>query len=89
MYKETVSVFQWFTLGVYLKIPPYKLEQISVTCRSNLKGLQQMLSAWLKTGAATWPSLVCALKKIGQSDLANEIAKKKGVCACMCVSVSV
>ena len=84
-FKETDRVVQWFTLGLYLKIPPYKLEQLSVECRfNNLKGLQKMLSAWLKTGAATWLSLVCALKKIGQSDLANEIAKKKGVCVDVC-----
>ena len=85
--KETVSVVQWFTLGLYLKIAPYELERISVDCSSNRERLQQMLSVWLKTGAATWLSLVCALKEIGQSDLANEIAKKKGVdmfvCACL------
>ena len=71
---------QWVTLGLYLNIAPYKLERISVDSRSNLECLQQMLRVWLKTGAATWLSLVCALKKIGHSALANEIAKKKGVC---------
>ena len=85
MCKETVSIVQWVTLGLYLNIAPYKLERISVDCRSNLECLQQMLSVWLKSGAATWLSLVCALKKIGQSDLAKEIAKKKGVCVCVCV----
>ena len=83
--EETASVVQWFTLGLYLKIAPYELERISVDYRFNREGLQRMLSAWLNTGAATWLSLVRALKKIGQSDLANQIAKKKGACVCVYV----
>ena len=85
VYQETASVVQWFTLGLYLGIAGYKLEKISVDYRFNYEYLQQMLSAWLKTGAATWLSLVRALKKIGQSDLANQIANKKGVCMHVCV----
>ena len=50
--EETASVVQWFTLRLYLKIAPYELERISVDYRFNREGLQQMLSAWLKTGAA-------------------------------------
>ena len=87
LYQETASVVQWFTLGLYLGIASYKLEKISVDYRFNDEYLQQMLSAWLKTGAATWLSLARALKKIGQSDLANQIVKKKGVHACGCLRV--
>ena len=85
VYEETASVVQWFTLGVYLKLAHYELERIRVDYHFNHEGLQQMLSAWLRTGEATWISLVCALKKMGQSDLASKIARKKGVCVYMCV----
>ena len=85
MYEETASVVQWFTLGLYLKLAPSELERISVDYHFNHEGLQQMLGVWLKTGDATWHSLVCALKNMGQSDLASKIARKKGVCVCMFV----
>ena len=80
VYEETASVAQWFTLGLYLRIAPSKLEQIKADYRFSHEGLQQVLSAWLKTGDATWLSLVCALKKMGHSDMASKIGRKKGTC---------
>ena len=85
VYGEISTVVQWYTLGLYLKLLPYELERINLECHFNVEGLAQMLSAWLKTGVATWLSLVRALKKMGQSNLANKIAKKKGMCLCACV----
>ena len=85
VYEETASVVQWFTLDLYLRLAPSELERISVDYHFNREDLQQMLSAWLKTGEATWLSLVCELSKMGKSDLASKIARKKGVCVCVCV----
>ena len=87
VFHETSSVVQWYTLGLYLRLPPCELDRINVDYRFNRECLLQMLSTWLKTGTATWPSLVGALTKMGQSDLAKKIAKKKGVCVHVCVCV--
>ena len=76
---ETTEVVQWFTLGLCLKMKPFELEGINADYRFNhYEGRVQMLSAWLKGGCATWSSLVRALRKMGQSFLANKIAMKKG-----------
>ena len=88
MFDETASVVQWYTFGLYLSVRPCELEIINLECRFNREGLARMLSAWLKTGEATWLSLVCALRKMGQSDLASKIARKKGMCVYVCVCVS-
>ena len=89
VFDETASVVEWFTLGVYLNLMPCELERINLECHFNREGLAQMLSAWLKTGEATWLSLVCALSKMGQSHLASKIAENKGMCQHMCANFRV
>ena len=87
VYEATSSVVQWYALGSLLKVAPCELERIDADYRFSHDGLVHMLSAWLKSGDATWLSLVHALRKIGQSVLASKIARDKGVCVCVCVCV--
>ena len=79
VYAETSCVVEWFALGSLLEVMSYKLEQINADYRFSHDGLTQMLSAWLKSGRATWFSLVRALRKMGRCELATKIAMKKGV----------
>ena len=65
VYAETSSVIQWFALGSLLQVPCNELDRINADYRFSQDGLVHMLSAWLKNGAATWFSLVRALKKMG------------------------
>ena len=78
VYAETSSVIQWFALGSLLQVPCNELNRINADYRFSHDGLVHMLSAWMKNGAATWFSLVRALKKMGQNDLASKIAMRKG-----------
>ena len=89
VFEETASVVHWYTLGLYLRMMPSELERINLECHFNYEGLAQMLSVWLKTGHATWLTLVRALSKIGQNNLAIKIANKKGKCLCTHANISV
>ena len=81
VYAETSGVVQWFALGSLLQVPCNELDRINADYRFSHEGLVHVLSAWLKNGAATWFSLVRALRKMGQNDLASKIAMKKR-CGC-------
>ena len=79
VYDETASVVEWFTLGLYLKLSPTKLEIINNDFRFQSKqARREMLAVWLKTGNATWLCLIRALSKMGLRSLGKDIANRKG-----------
>ena len=78
VYDETASVAEWFTLGLYLKLSPARLEIINADFRFNDEARRNMLSFWLQTGSATWSNLLHALSKMGLTSLGKEIANRKG-----------
>ena len=78
VYEETSSVAEWFTLGLYLKLSPARLNIISADYRFSDEARQKMLSVWLQTGSATWSGLLRALSKMGLRSLGKEIANRKG-----------
>ena len=79
VFEETATVIQWYSLGLFLDVNPNELDRINTDYRFSHEGLVQMLGVWLKSGRANWFSLVHALMKMGQSNLATRIARKKGV----------
>ena len=78
VFEETASVAEWFTLGLYMKVPPSELERINADFRFSKRALRETLSIWLKTGNATWSTLVHALSKIGLRSLGRNISTRKG-----------
>ena len=77
--EETEQVAEWFTLGVYLKLPHSELEMIRADFPLSCKeAKREMLYAWLKQGCATWSSLIRALSKIGFRSLGKKIATRQG-----------
>ena len=88
VFAETNTVVEWYILGSFLNVTQDELKRIKADHPFNCRaGLLQMLSSWLKSGDATWFSLVHALRKMGQSDLASTIAMNKGVCVFVCIGV--
>ena len=81
VYDETASVTEWFTLGIYLNLPPTKLDIINADYRFQTEQAQrEMISLWMKTGNATWSSLLHALSKMGLRGLGKDIVIRKGWC---------
>ena len=80
VYDDTASVTEWFTLGLYLNVPPAQLEVINADYRFQTKqARREMLTLWLKTGKATWSCLICALSKMGLRTLGKDIVAKRGL----------
>ena len=75
---EVTSVAEWFTLGLYLKLPRYKQEIISADYHFSIEARSKMLHVWLQTRNATWSSLFGALIKLGMRTLGNNIANRRG-----------
>ena len=72
---------QWFSLGLQLKVPYKNLNIIS----SNHKGdtrrcMVEMIQCWLKNALdAKWSTIVNALAKIGEKNLAHKMADSHGM----------
>ena len=66
----TNDVFDWFTLGLHLKVNYAELKTIETNHRGNLKRCrQEMLMSWIRLGNARWDILV----KVLQDDV-HEVA---------------
>ena len=75
----TRTVVDWFTLGIFLKIDFEQLEKIEKDYPGNLdRCRQKMLSNWIRSGNATWNTLVNVLRSddVKEKAVAEEIAKK-------------
>ena len=78
VYEATVDVDQWYTLGLFLNVKPSELNKVNRDYHFSDEALQRMLGIWLRSGQATWSSLISALFKMGERKLAIRIAKKRG-----------
>ena len=79
MLNKIISVGDWKSLGLKLKLRKYQLDDIDDNNRERVKDCRrEMISQWLDTGNASWRALVRALasQQVGKRGLAMEIAKK-------------
>ena len=91
--EELHEVFEWFSLGLHLDIPPPELYGIKhdPTIRSTEGFRTEMLSRWMtKLPKPSWYRVVKALMEIGRETLAHKISLKYGkatrllfLCACI------
>ena len=73
------TVVDWFTLGIFLKIDFEQLKTIEKDYSGNLERCrQEMFSNWIRSGNATWSTLVDVLcsDDVKEKAVAEEIAKK-------------
>ena len=72
---------QWFSLGVQLKVPYKNLKVISSDHRGDARRcMVEMIQCWLKNSLdAKWSTIILALAKIGEKDLAHKIAINHGM----------
>ena len=75
---ELGDVVQWFSLGVFLGLPPHELERLKQTHGSRKDGLAPMLDLWMKTGPVDYSNLIAALEFCGLSSLAQSLSVKYG-----------
>ena len=64
----------WKRLGVYLRIPFFKLEVIEANHYKVDERMMDMLDLWLRTGTATKQQLINALGKITKLDHDQSLA---------------
>ena len=72
------DVVQWFSLGVFLGLPPHELERLKQTHGSRKDGLAPMLDLWMRTGPVDYSNLIAALEFCGLSSLAQSLSVKYG-----------
>ena len=76
---ELASVSDWRTLGLYLGVQDYELDQIERTHPTEGHGRwkQETFSLWLRrTPSASWRDVVGALRRMGESATAARIELK-------------
>lgn len=74
---ELRDVVDWFGLGVHLRLDVAKLKGIEARNGDTEERKRKMLQVWIDTeGEADWPSIVKALRKIEENDLAEKLHKK-------------
>ena len=72
---------QWFSLGVQLKVPYKNLQVISSDHRGDTRRcMVEMIQCWLKNSLdAKWSTIILALAKIEENNLARKIAINHGM----------
>ena len=78
---QNALVKEWFTFGLYLRLDVDELNVIetnSMYYRDERTCVRQMLTKWKDNFAseATWEKIVIALRKIGNSALAEEVEEQ-------------
>ena len=76
---ELVSVSDWHTLGLYLGVQDYELDQIERSCSAEgcRRWKQETFSLWLKrTPSASWGDVVGALRRMRENTEAERIELK-------------
>ena len=78
---------KWRALGEALHVSKKDLEAISTQHSHTEDCLQAILIKWLPTLGATWHSVIDALWKVGEADVANRLKVKYGESATTVVSL--
>ena len=74
---ELKDVIDWFGLGVHLRLDVAKLKGIEAQNGNTEECKREILQVWLDTvGESDWPSIVTALKKIDENDVAEKLTNK-------------
>ena len=80
--EETISVNDWYALGMVLGLERYQLEDIKINHMTEIDCRRKMISQWMHTGDASWRALVRALASplVLNMGLAKRIAAKHTKC---------
>jgi len=76
---ELSTVSDWYQLGIKLRVPDYKLDEIqrSYPTEGCSRWKVEALSFWLRsTPNSSWRSVVRALQQMGENTLAEGIQQK-------------
>ena len=74
---ELKDVVDWFGLGVHLSLDVAKLKGIEAKNGDTEECKREMLQVWIDTiEESDWPSIVKALRKIEENDLAEKLYTK-------------
>ena len=72
---------EWFTFGLHLNLDVNELEAVEMASKTmdTRYGIRQVLSKWRRRfpQAATWDTIIDALKNIGAVRLAQELKKER------------
>ena len=68
---------EWYQLGVQLKLPIARLEEIEKDYTENKRRKTEVLIWWLRNVQVSWEKLVCALEKMGGYNNVVQKLKKK------------
>ena len=74
------DVVDWYTLGIKLGIPGYKLKEIKIdnSAYGNVRQRNEMISEWLSYDInPSWTKLASALMKMGNNAKAKKIQESK------------
>ena len=73
---ELKTVTDWYQLGIYLGLQPYKLIQIERDHHGNERRKQKMLDLWLRRKPdAGWRDVVSALEEMEENRAAESIRR--------------
>ena len=76
---ELKTVRKWFRFGIYLEVPEWKLLEIEENKRGVIDACRlQLFIAWGKRERRTWRKVVSALRAVGRTRLAEDLAEKYG-----------
>jgi len=78
---------KWRALGEALELSKKNLEAVGTQHSNTEDCLQGMLIKWLPTLDATWNSVIHALRRVGEADVAHNLKVKYGESATTVVSL--
>ena len=78
VFRFTIEVTDWSTLGLTLGLPSYELERIEQDGYDVRQRQKKMVSLWLNIGNASWKTLVQALMDplVNKEEVARRICEK-------------
>ena len=78
---------KWRALGEALELSEKNLEAVGTQHSNTEDCLQAILINWLPTLDATWDSVIDALRRVGEADVANRLKVKYGESATTVISL--
>lgn len=74
---ELKSISNWYSLGMYLEVPPHELQAIQGHSNDNQCCKEAMLAYWQKNCKnPTWAAVIKALNRTDEQKAADEIQRK-------------